>query len=178
LEADRVGLELTALAGYKPDALADFYEPDHEQPRQDWHLVTDLFGVTTKSSKRLREMEKTRGSFQPDVLKLRPQSAQEFHAWQSKVVVNSGTGRTESVPGLLAKKALDPPLQDEVHTLGFSYDGQYLLAQDEGQHLRSHRDPWNWKFRIEAPDAYPANFSLIQAHHVLRPKSSRRGMGC
>jgi len=126
MEADRVGLELTALAGYKPEALADFYDRITNNQGKTGTWFTDLFGVTTKSSKRLREMEKTLRQFPAGCAQTASQSAQEFHAWQSKVVVNSGTGRTESVPGLLAKKALDPPLQDEVHTLRFSYDGKYL----------------------------------------------------
>jgi len=164
MEADRVGLELTALAGYKPDALADFYDRITNNQGKTGTWFTDLFGVTTKSSKRLREMEKTLRQFPAGCAQTASQSAQEFHAWQSKVVVNSGTGRTESVPGLLAKKALDPPLQDEVHTLRFSYDGKYLLAQDEGSIYVLNRDPLELKFRIEAPDAYPANFSLDSKH--------------
>src|SRR5262249_12812281 len=70
-----------------------------------------------------------------------------------------GTGRVEDIPGLVSKKPLDPPLQDEVHTLRFSYDGKYLLAQDEGSIYVLTRDPLAFKFRIEAPDAYPARFS-------------------
>jgi len=160
MEADRVGLELTALAGYKADALADFYDRLTNNQGKTGGWFADLFGVTTKSSKRLREMEKILRQFPAGCVQAATHGAPEFHAWQTKVVAYSGTGRTENVPGLLAKKALEPPLQDEVHTLRFSFDGKYLLAQDDGSIYVLTRDPLEFKFRIEAPDAYPANFSL------------------
>jgi hypothetical protein len=75
------------------------------------------------------------------------------------VVRYAGAGRRENIPGLLSKTALEPPLQDEVHTLRFSYDGKYLLAQDDGSIYVLTREPLAFKFRIEAPDAYAARFS-------------------
>jgi Peptidase family M48 len=159
MEADRVGLELTALAGYKADALADFYDRITNNQGKTGSWFTDIFGVTAKSSKRLREMNKTLRQFPAGCSQTVATGAPEFRAWQSKVVAYSGTGRIESVPGLLAKKELEPPLQDEVHTLRFSYDGKYLLAQDDGSIYVLTRDPLVIQFRIEAPEAYPANFS-------------------
>ena len=164
MEADRVGLELTALAGYKSDALADFFDRLTNNQGKTGSWFSDLFGMTTKSSKRLREMEKTSRQFPAECKQSVAQSAPEFHAWQSKVVAYAGTGRAENIPGLLAKKALDPPLQDEVHTLRFSYDGRYLLAQDSGSIYVLTREPLQFKFRIEAPDAYPANFTWDSKH--------------
>ncbi len=160
LEADRVGLELLALAGYKTDAPADFIDRLTNNKGRTGNWFTELFGTTPESSKRLREMQKTMGSFPPACLQSVPQgSSVRFREWQSAVVGYSGTGRRENVPGLLSKKELEPPLQDEVHTLRFSYDGKYILAQDDGSIYVLTREPLAFKFRIEAPDAYPANFT-------------------
>jgi Peptidase family M48 len=159
LEADRVGLELTALAGYKTDALADFFDRLTNNKGKTGTWFTELFGTTTESSKRLREMQKTLRSFPAECVQHAPQAAAGFHDWQSKVVGYSGSGRSESVPGLVSKRPLEPPLQDDIHTLRFSYDGKYLLAQDDASIYVLTREPLAFKFRIEAPGAYPVRFT-------------------
>lgn len=161
LEADRVGLELLALAGYKTDAPADFIDRLTNNKGRTGNWFTELFGTTPENSKRLREMQKTMRGFPPACVQSVPQgSSARFREWQSAVVGYSGTGRRENVPGLLSKKELEPPLQDEFHTLRFSYDGKYILAQDDGSIYVLTREPLAFKFRIEAPDAYPANFTF------------------
>jgi WD40 repeat protein len=89
-----------------------------------------------------------------------PGSEAAFKQWQRQVVEYSGTGRQEQVPGLLSKQAIEPPMQDQIHTLRFSYDGKYLLAQDDASIYVLTRDPLQLKFRIDAPSAYPAQYSL------------------
>jgi hypothetical protein len=159
VEADRVGMELTALAGYKTDGLADFFDraTDNKGKRGSW--FTELFGTTPENSKRLREMQKAIRKFPSECMSATSHSSDAFREWQAKVVGFGGTGRREDIPGLISKKELDPPLQDEVHTLRFSYDGKYLLAQDDGSIYVLTREPLAFKFRIEAPDAYPARFT-------------------
>lgn len=159
LEADRVGLELLELAGYKTDAPADFFDRLTNNKGKTGNWFTDLFGSTTESSKRLREMQKTLRHFPPECVQHVAQGGSGFREWQSKIVAYGGTGRLESVPGLLSKKPLEPPLQDDVHTLRFSYDGRYLLAQDDASIYVLTREPLAFKFRIEAPEAYPARFT-------------------
>ena len=159
MEADRVGLELTALAGYKTDALADFFDRATNNRGKTGTWFTELFGTTPRNSKRLREMQKTVRHFPSECMASSTPASAAFREWQSKVVSYDGTGRRENIPGLLSKKALEPPLQDEVHTLRFSYDGKYLLAQDDGSIYVLTREPLAFKFRIEAPDAYPVRFS-------------------
>lgn len=157
--ADRVGLELTALSGYKTDALADFFDRATNNRGKTGNWLTELFGTTAENPKRLREMQRAVRNFPSECIARSLQSSATFHEWQSKIVSYGGTGRREDVPGLVSKKALEPPLQDEVHTLRFSYDGKYLLAQDDGSIYVLTREPLAFKFRIEAPDAYPARFT-------------------
>lgn len=159
LEADRVGMEVQALAGYKTDGLADFFDRATDNRGKTGNWFSDLFGKTPENSKRVREMQKTLRRFPPECTAAFTHSSDAFREWQTKVVSYGGTGRRENIPGLLSKKVLDPPLQDEVNTLRFSYDGKYLIAQDDGSIYVLTREPLTFKFRIEAPDAYPARFS-------------------
>jgi hypothetical protein len=159
LEADRVGMEVQALAGYKTDGLADFFDRATDNRGKTGNWFSDLFGKTPENSKRVREMQKTLRRFPPDCTSSSTHSSDAFRDWQAKVVSYDGTGRRENIPGLLSKKPLEPPLQDEVHTVHFSYDGKYVLAQDDGSIYVLTREPLAFKFRIEAPDAYPARFS-------------------
>jgi hypothetical protein len=57
------------------------------------------------------------------------------------------------------KKTLEPALQDAIHTLKFSSDGRYVLAQDSGNIYVLTREPFQVLFRIDAYDAYPAQFT-------------------
>jgi len=159
LEADRVGMEVQALAGYKTDGLADFFDRATDNRGKTGNWFSDLLGKTPENSKRVREMQKTLRRFPPECADASAPSSESFREWQAKVVSYAGTGRRENIPGLLSRKELDPPLQDEVHTLRFSYDGKYLVAQDDGSIYVLTREPLAFKFRIEAPDAYPARFS-------------------
>jgi len=159
LEADRVGLELTALSGYQTDGLANFFDRATNNRGKTGNWFTELFGTTPENSKRLREMQKTVRHFPSECISHSPHSSSSFREWQTKVVSYPGTGRREHIPGLESKKPLEPPLQDEVHTLRFSYDGKYLLAQDDGSIYVLTREPLAFKFRIEAADAYPARFA-------------------
>lgn len=150
MEADRVGLELTALSGYQTDGLADFFDRATNNRGKTGNWFTELFGTTPENSKRLREMQKTVRHFPSECVSHVPHSSSSFREWQAKVVSFAGTGHREHVPGLESKKPLEPPLQDEVHTLRFSYDGKYLLAQDDGSIYVLTREPLAFKFRIEA----------------------------
>ncbi len=159
LQADRVGLELLALSGYKVDALADFYDRLTNNKGRMGNWFTDFF-AGNPDPKRFREMVKTLKMFPAQcVAQHNQQDAAQFKEWQAKVVAYDGTGRHENLPGLVSKKAMQPPLQDEVHTLRFSYDGKYLLAQDDGSIYVLGREPLQFKFRIDAPEAYPAQFT-------------------
>jgi WD40 repeat protein len=60
---------------------------------------------------------------------------------------------------VLARVSLRDPLRGDIQTFRFSSDGKYLLAQDEGGIYVSTREPLHFVFRIEAPDAGPAQFS-------------------
>ncbi|MBV9957858.1 MAG: WD40 repeat domain-containing protein, partial [Acidobacteria bacterium] len=66
---------------------------------------------------------------------------------------------TESLPGLLWKKRLEPALRSEVEYLHFSPDGKYLLAQDLDGITVLSREPFAVLFQIAATDIFNAQFT-------------------
>ncbi len=113
--ADQVGLYSTATAGYRPQALADFFDRFTETKGKTGSWFSDLFGTTKPEGKRLREMAKNLVSLPPQCI-----DPQQRHG-----------GRRESVHDLILRRELNPWLEGEVKQLKFSPDGRYLLAQDE-----------------------------------------------
>jgi hypothetical protein len=159
-EADRVGMDILVRAGYRAEAMTEFWDRFTANKGKTGSWFSDLFGSTDVSSKRYREMLKEAVKLPTECIEKRdPKDEQEFKTWQAQVVSYDKQGRPENVPGLVAKKALDPPLQDELHTLRFTPDGKYLLAQDNATIYVMTREPFAVKFMIPAEEAFPAKFT-------------------
>jgi WD40 repeat protein len=160
LVADQVGLQLVTQAGYAPHAFPDFFDRLAETKGKTGSWLSDLFGTTRPSARRLREMQK-----QVTVVKATCKTATtttnsaEFQKWQAAVVSYTGLGHKEQLHEVLRRAKLDPPLQSDMHYLRFSPDGKYLLAQDESSIYVITREPLAAKFTIYAPDAYAAMFT-------------------
>ncbi len=73
--------------------------------------------------------------------------------------VRAGEEPAESLPGLLMKKALDPPLREDLKRLRFSPNGKYILAQDNWGILVLSREPFAVLFRIPAVKVSLAQFA-------------------
>ncbi len=159
-EADRVGLEILVRAGYHPEELTAFWDRFTANKGKTGNWFTDTFGNTNEVSKRYREMLKESVKLPAECIEKRdPNDALEFKKWQAAVVAYDRYNRSEKLPGLVSKKALDPPLQDQLHTLRFSYDGKYVLAQDNGTIYVLSREPFVIKFAVPADEAFPAKFT-------------------
>lgn len=160
LDADRVGIYLAAQAGYSPQANAQFWDRIAETKGKTGSGISDFFGFTKPEQRRLREMLKLADALPVGCSGTRAaMPAEEYAKWQAAVVAYSGLGRKESLHALLVRKKLNPPLEDDINHLKFSGDGKYVLAQDDSSIYILKREPFVTLFRIDAPDAYPAQFT-------------------
>jgi WD40 repeat protein len=159
--ADQIGLYALAAAGYDPQALSAFWDRYAEtKGKTSGGFLADLFGTTRPEVVRLREMLKLLGTLPAECVTAKSSvSTEEFQKWQAAVINYSGLGGKEVLHGVLSKTILAPPLRSEVTHLKFSSDGKYLLAQDDSGINVLTREPFQLLFRIDAPEALPAQFS-------------------
>ena len=166
--ADMVGLYLMAGAGYDAQAQAGFWDRYKETKGKTGSFFSSLFGTTKPEQKRLAEMLKQLAMLPADCRATAHVNNQgEFEKWQRVVVKYSGLGRRESLSGLISKTKLDPPLRSSVYHIRFSPDGKYLLAQDDAGISVLSREPLASQFRINAPEAYAAQFSADSQQVIL-----------
>lgn len=159
--ADRLGLYLASTSGYDPQALVKFWDRFAETKGKTGGFLSDLFGSTKPSEKRLREMQTDMTSTPGPCGEPRSASAPgEFAAWQTAVLNYTGLGHRESLHNVVLKRSLDPPLRGDTYHLRFSPDGKYILAQDDSSIYILTREPFETLFRIDAQDANPASFSF------------------
>lgn len=159
--ADQIGLYALAAAGYDPQSLSAFWDRYAEtKGKTSGGFLSDLFGTTRPEVVRLREMLKLLGTLPAECIAAKSTvSAEEYQKWQAAVINYSGLGGKEVLHGVLSKTVLDPPLRSEVTHLRFSPDGKYLLAQDDSGINVLTREPFQILFRIDAPEALPAQFA-------------------
>jgi WD40 repeat protein len=94
-------------------------------------------------------------------------NSSEFQHWQTAVVAYNGLGRKEVVRGVVNKTALSPALRSDLNHARFSLDGKFILAQDDSGVSVLTREPLAPLFRIDAPDAKPAQFSADSKTVIL-----------
>ncbi len=172
--ADQVALYAMARAGYSPQALSEFFDRFTEMKGKTGSWLSDLFGTTKPESKRLREMVKNLAAIPPMCIdQTQRANAQEFQKWRSAILTYTGTGRTERVHHVVMRRPLNPWLEDEVTRLKFSPDGNFVLAQDEASIFVLSRQPFTTLFRIDAPDASPAQFTPDSKSVIFATKGLR-----
>lgn len=171
--ADQVAVFAMARAGFAPQAFIDWWDRLNATHGNAGSWLTDLLGHTKPEQKRLRELVKWVSAMPGECVHISPSFAAEFKAWQEKVIA-SGTGtHAESLPGLRVRQKLALPLRPDVTNLRFSPDGKYLLAQDEGGIHVLTRNPFEFLFFIEAPDADKAFFSPDSKSVIFKTLSLR-----
>lgn len=159
IAADRLAAHATARAGYRPQALAEFWDRFAETRGQTGSWFSDLVGGTRPEMKRLREVLKAQTPLPPACIEPRQADDTAFARWQAGIKAHESWKRTEMLPGLVFRRQLEDPLQPMINRLAFSPDGRLLLAHDDaGIHVLS-RDPFRPLFRIQAPEAARAFFS-------------------
>jgi hypothetical protein len=173
-EADRIGMEAVVRAGYSPLALAEFWDRFRENKGKTGSWFSELLKTTAPDTKRYREMTKELGSLPATCRDIKPQgNPEDFKKWQSAVATFRGLRTSDELHNVVWEKQLDPPLQDAIHTLKFSPDGKYVLAQDGGNIYVLTRDPFRSLFRINASDAYPAQFTPDSSEIIFYDNSLR-----
>jgi WD40 repeat protein len=158
-EADRVGLEAMATAGYNPQRAAEFFDRLTESGGKTGSWLSDFLRTTPPNARRLREMLEGVDSLTQACPKEPPADAgKEFPAWQTAVIEYTGWKRREVLDGLISKVQLEP-LRPALSQVKFSPDARYILAQDVDKIYVLSRDPLAYLFSIDALGAQPAEFT-------------------
>jgi len=160
LEADRIGLFATTAAGYDPNAFTEFFSRLVEEKAKSGNWFTNVFGNSTPTEKRLREMVKVTEQLPAPCRDNRSANAsEEYLKWQADVVSFRESQIAEELPGLLWKKELTPQLKSDISHFAVSQDGTYFLAQDDFAITVVQREPLKVAFQIPVVDARPASFT-------------------
>jgi WD40 repeat protein len=159
LVADSYALYAMTRAGYSPKAMAEFWDRRAQTQGKTGSWLTDLFGGTTPNEQRLRQIRQFNPEMAAGCIAPHPQTAAAFQAWQQSVIEYASYAGRESLPGLVWKRQLAPPLESEVTNVKFSPDGKYLLAQDDFSIYVLSREPLKPIFRIPADEVEPASFT-------------------
>jgi len=157
--ADNYGLYALTRAGYSPQAMADIWDRYAHTQGKTGNWLTDLVGATGPNQQRLRRMLQSVAPMPAACIAPHPETSAAFKAWQQKVVAYTRFEGTESLPGLLWKRQLSPPLESEVSNVRFSADGKHLLAQDDFSVYVLSREPLKPLFRIPVDGVEPATFT-------------------
>ena len=176
--ADQLGVQAVARAGYSPQALPDFMDRLMQTKGVTGNWFSDLVGATRPDSRRLRLILKDISSLPSACIEKRQQdrSDDEFQKWQSAVLHYRGIGHPGHLSQVFSRIQLKAPLRGDIEHFRFSPDGRYLLAQDEGGIYILNREPLQFVFRIDAPNAERAQFSpdsqqVVFFHPSLRVES-------
>lgn len=160
LEADRIGLFAMVAAGYDPNAFTEFFSRLVEEKVKSGNWFTNVFGNSSPTEKRLREMASVTAQLPAACRDKRTSNAsEEYLKWQADVVTFRESEINEELPGLLWKKELAPQLKSDISHFAVSADGTYFLAQDDFAITVIHRDPLKVAFQIPIVDARPASFT-------------------
>ena len=160
LEADRIGLFAMVSAGYDPNAFSDFFARLTEAKAKSGNWFTNIFGGSTPTEKRLREMIKATELLPPACRDNRTANAsQQYLSWQADVVSFRQNEIAEELPGLLWKRELSPQLKSDIWHVAIGGDGKYFLAQDDFAITLVQREPLKVAFQIPTTDARPASFT-------------------
>ncbi len=193
-EADRIGVYATAAAGYRPAAVAEFWDRSFFVKGKTGGKFSDFFGITKPNQKRLRGLRELAAALPAGCGGTARPDAVAFAQWHDAVVANQAPAENPgSSVSYLREVQLPQPLRMELDRLRFSPDGRSVLAQDESSIFVLSREPFALRYRIDAQGALPANFSpdsqsitfstpglhteqwsvtekkLIAAHEVLAP---------
>jgi WD40 repeat protein len=159
LEADRIGLFAMVAAGYDPNSFSEFFSRLVEEKAKSGNWFTNMFGRSTPTEKRLREMVKAVELLPAPCRDNRRASASDqYLTWQADVVSFRQSEIAEELPGLLWRKELSP-LKSDIWHLDFANNGKYFLAQDDFAITVIQREPLKVAFQIATTDARPAAFS-------------------
>lgn len=158
--ADSYSIYAMSRAGYSPNAMFTLINRITQTNGKSGNWLTDLFQTTTPDEARLRAMKKYIASLPRSCIATKSAAnPARFFAWQQAVIGYTASTGKQSLPGLLWKRSLSPPLESQVTNVKFSPDGNYLLAQDDFSVYVLSVHPLKPLFRIPADDVEPASFT-------------------
>src|SRR6266566_3200911 len=158
-QADRVAVYAMAVAGYQPQAYAEFWDRSFFVQGKTGGPLSDLFGQTTPTQKRLRQLRLLVAELPKGCGAAATSATAQFHQWQNAVTANQKSAAAETESAAEKTLVLQPPLRMDLQRVRFSRDGKYLFAQDESSIFVLQRDPLQLLFRFDADDAKPAEWS-------------------
>jgi hypothetical protein len=173
VSADRIGVFALASAGYDPRAFAQFWDRMTENKSAKGNWFSDLFGSTTPDSLRFREALKDTAALPAACVHKAPGDAKQYEALKAAVIKNEAVADNQRVGHVSRKVKLDPPLRPDLSRIRFSADGKWVLAQDETSVYIVSRNPLAFRFRIDAPDAWKAQFSPDSREVVFHDQKLR-----
>ncbi len=168
-EADTVSVYAVAAAGYRPQAFSEWWNRMFYVNGKTGGPLSDFFGLTTPSSKRLRSIEKLVAALPRGCGAAQPNDSADFEKWRELVIANRGVTLAGDVKAAI-QSLLTPPLRMDLEQLRFSRDGKYILAQDETSVFVLSREPFQPLFRLDAEDALPAEFTPDSQHIVFHTR--------
>jgi len=157
--ADRVALYAMVRAGYAPQSFVSFLNETMLNKGKTGNWFTDVFGLTHEAAKRYRSALKLIAALPAGCQSRPPRQSEAFEVWLRARVEERIKTTAEAAPGDKPLK-LDTPLRPSLSGVRFSPDGRYVLAQDEGSISVVDKEAAKVLFRIDAPDAHAAQFSL------------------
>jgi WD40 repeat protein len=157
--ADRVAVYAMSAAGYAPAAYSEFWDRSFFVQGKTGGALSDFFGMTTPSQKRLRQIRLLVAELTKGCGAMERSATAEFHRWQAAVTANQHATAVETADTGIKASALEPALRMDLQRLRFSPDGKYLMAQDESSIFVLQREPLKFLFRFDAENAYPAQWN-------------------
>jgi len=158
LVADGVALNAMLRAGYAPETFPAFLDEITVNKGKTGNWLSDAFGITGESAQRYRSALQLIGTLPAACKGRQPGETEAFKAWVRATVderVQSATANASQDKPM----KLDPPLRPSLWRIRFSSNGHYLLAQDESSITVIDREAGKALFRVDAPNAYGAQFT-------------------
>lgn len=157
--ADRVAVYAMAGAGYQPQSYAEFWNRSFFVNGKTGNSFLDLFGATRPSEKRLRLLRQIVAELPKGCGATTTSAPPEFLAWQKNVISNQHSAAAAQEMTGVRVLELGSPLRMDMDQVRISRDGRYLFAQDSSSIYVMERDPLKFLFRIDADDAFRAQWS-------------------
>jgi predicted Zn-dependent protease len=172
LRADAVGLYAMVKAGYAPRALATNLERIADSKGRNGNVLSDILGGTSAVGLRVRVARKVADTAPAACKQRELKSSPEFLAFQKAMTNRKVNTLEEATPGLKSME-LEQPMRPGLNWVRFSPDGKYVLAQNETYVFVMRASPLELLFKIYAPSAGGAHFTLDSKHVVFHYQSLR-----
>jgi WD40 repeat protein len=158
LVADRVAIFAMVRAGYSPKSFASFLDTITVNKGHTGNWFSDFIGRTGEDARRYRTDLSLIAKLPSGCAPQTPSTSDSFAAWRRNIVEERSKSESIALTGDQPIH-LDPPLRPSPWHIRFSPDGAHILVQDDGSIYIVDRAAKKMQFRIDAPDAFAAQFT-------------------